>query len=306
MNQILYTENSKSKKVKGPVEIKKVVLFFSIAIILFGIVLLGQGSYAMYKQNEEKKINETIPTIQIEQKEKQAVIKVSHDKEIVQMTYQINEEQEKVIPGNGRTSLEQTIDLSVGSNDILITVIDINGKETSEQVNLEVETDLSIELAVVGNKIKITASDTQEGMNYLTYKWNNDEETRVEMTEESPNKIEVEADIPVGYNTLTINAVNQKNIIRTKEQEVRGVKKPEISAVQEDEYIVITVTDEEGLQSIEHNLNGEVLQTIDAGGQTELVYRQQLVEGDNYITVTATSTSGAETVFYGLCKNETN
>ena len=306
MNQILYTENSKSKKVKGPVEIKKIVLFFSIAIILFGVVLLGQGSYAMYKQIEENKVNSTVPDIQIEQQDKEAIITITHDKAIAQLIYVLNSGQEVIIPGNGQMQMSQTVSLSVGSNVLSIKVVDINGQEVSNEVNLEVETDLTIELAVVGNKIKITATDTQEGMSYLTYGWNNEEETRVEVTEESPYKIEVEADIPVGYNTLTINAVNQKNVIRTKEQEVRGVKKPEISAVQEEEYIVITVTDEEGLDSIEHNLNGEVLQTIDAGGQKELVYKQQMVEGDNYVTVTATSSSGAKTVFYGLCKNETN
>lgn len=306
MNQILYTENSKSKKVKGPVEIKKIVLFFSIAIILFGVILLGQGSYAMYKQIEENKVNSTVPDIQIEQQDKEAIITVTHDKAIAQLIYVLNSGQEVIIPGNGQMQMSQTVSLSVGSNVLSVKVVDINGQEVSNEVNLEVETDLTIELAVVGNKIKITATDTQEGMSYLTYGWNNEEETRVEVTEESPYKIEVEADIPVGYNTLTINAVNQKNVIKTKEQEVRGVKKPEISAVQEEEYIVITVTDEEGLDSIEHNLNGEVLQTIDAGGQKELVYKQQMVEGDNYVTVTATSSSGAKTVFYGLCKNETN
>lgn len=303
MNQILYTEPS--KKTKGPVEIKKIVLFFSIAIIIFGIILLGQGSYAIYKQKEESKINNTIPNIQIDRQETKAKISVTHNKAIAELVYTLNNGEEKTIPGNGNTTIEKEVELSVGNNVLSVKAIDINGKEASTQVNFEVETDLKIELAVIGNKIKITASDTQEGMNYLTYKWNNDEETRVDINAENQATIEVEADIPVGLNTLIINAVNKNNVVKTKEQEVKGVKKPEISAYQEDDYIVITVKDEEGIQTIEHNLNnGEVQQTIDGGSQKEIIYKQQMVGGDNYIIVTVKSVSGAETVFYGLCKNE--
>ena len=303
MNQILYTETTK-KRTKGPIEIKKIVLFFAISIILFGTILLGQGAYAMYKQKQEDKKNLTVPTIQIDkQEDNKAKITVTHDKVISQLIYAINDGEEQILEGNGTNTIETEIDLSVGKNQIVAKAIDINGKETVQETSFEVEADLNIELSVVGNKIKITAKDVQEGMNYITYKWNNDEETRVDVNEETPYSIEIETEIPVGLNTLTINAVNKNNVIRTKEQEVKGIRKPEITAYQEGEYIVITVTDEEGIETILHNLNGEDLQTIQGENQKEIVYKQQIVQGDNYVTVTVKSISGAETVFYGICKN---
>ncbi len=303
MNQILYTEEAK-RRGKGPVDIRKVVIFFVIAIILFAIILIGQGSYAMYKQNEEKKKNETIPTIDITkvEDEKQAKITINHDKAIANVIYKINDEDEKQLQVDGTNIIDKNIDLSVGTNYIEVTAIDINGKQQTSQTTIEVEEDLNIELSVIGNNIKIIASDTKEGMSYLTYKWNNEEEVRVDL-QEDPYKIEVETQIPVGQNTLQINAVNKENIVKTKEQPVKGIKKPEVTAYQEGEYIVITVKDEEGIETIEHDLNGELLQTIEGGSQKELTYMQQIITGDNYVTVTVKSISGAETVFYGVCKN---
>ena len=303
MNQILYTEEAK-RRGKGPVDIRKVVIFFVIAIILFAIILIGQGSYAMYKQNEEKKKNETIPTINITkvEDEKQAKITINHDKAIANVIYKINDEDEKQLQVDGTNIIDKNIDLSVGTNYIEVTAIDINGKQQTSQTTIEVEEDLNIELSVIGNNIKIIASDTKEGMSYLTYKWNNEEGVRVDL-QEDPYKIEVETQIPVGQNTLQINAVNKENIVKTKEQPVKGIKKPEVTAYQEGEYIVITVKDEEGIETIEHDLNGELLQTIEGGSQKELTYMQQIITGDNYVTVTVKSISGAETVFYGVCKN---
>lgn len=300
MNQILYTETS--NKSKGPIEIKKIILFFSIAIILFGIILLGQWGYGKYKKERENKINNTVPSINIEQIESEAIIKVTHDKVIRELVYTLNNGQEKVISGNGNTNMEQKVELNTGNNLLLVKVIDINGKEEFKQYNFEVESLLKIELAVVGNKIKITAFDTKEGMAYLTYSWNNDTETRVDVKAENPNKIEVEADIPVGLNTLKINAVNKNNVVRTKEQEVKGVKKPEITAYHDGEYINITVKDEEGIKTIEHNINGEVQNLSGVEGLKEVTYKQQMLEGDNNIIVTVTSISGAKEELKGVCK----
>ena len=56
MNQILFVQD---KKRNNPQDTKKIVLFFSVAIIIFGIILFGQGVYGVYtnkeKSNEKKK-----------------------------------------------------------------------------------------------------------------------------------------------------------------------------------------------------------------------------------------------------------
>ena len=49
MNQILITEKKKkSKKApRGPIEVKGIVRFFAVFIMIFGIILASEGSYAL-------------------------------------------------------------------------------------------------------------------------------------------------------------------------------------------------------------------------------------------------------------------
>ena len=74
MNQILSVDNNgkekrKKSKVKtssaGPVEINKIVKFFSIAILVFGVFFIGSGSYSMYTDLKTKNSN-LQPSIYIE------------------------------------------------------------------------------------------------------------------------------------------------------------------------------------------------------------------------------------------------
>ena len=299
MNQILSTGPNQKK----PTDIKKIIKFFCIAIILFGIILLGQGSYTLYKNYNQSKIEETIPQIQVSREDKIIKINISHDKVIDKMLYHWNQEQDSEVLGNNRISFTQELELPVGTNTLTIKVIDINGKESTYTEEYTVENELNIELSVIGNKISIKAQDP-DGMNYLTYKWNNNEEIRVEANGQNKNIIEIEEEIPVGLNTLIINAVNVNNIVKTKEQDIKGVKKPEVSVTTDGVDIIVSVIDEEGIKEIEHKVNEDEPQKLEGNGQKKIEYKQSLISGDNYVTITVTSNSGAKTEFKGVCYNE--
>ena len=45
MNQILFTENKKKNNLQ---DTKKIVLFFAVTLIVFGLILAGQGIYGIY------------------------------------------------------------------------------------------------------------------------------------------------------------------------------------------------------------------------------------------------------------------
>lgn len=51
MNQILYIEDKKNNQ---KADIKAVIRFFCMAIIIFGIVFISQGSYALYINSSRK------------------------------------------------------------------------------------------------------------------------------------------------------------------------------------------------------------------------------------------------------------
>ena len=67
MNQILSVEQPVKKKRKtknsGPIEIEKIVRFFAIAMIIFGIVIISSASYAMYKGTQLEKITFIISVV---------------------------------------------------------------------------------------------------------------------------------------------------------------------------------------------------------------------------------------------------
>lgn len=248
MNQILQTEN---KKNNGPIEITKVIKFFAIAIAIFAIILIGLGIYHLITQKREQTsekpvIDEQVPEVNINREEDDIKIEVTHNKPISKILYNWNQEEENTIEGNNQTSIIETITLPYGTNTLNITIIDINGTETKFQKEYVVEGNGKpiIELKLTtDNKIKITAHDISN-IKDITYSWNNGEETKIEATAENLTVMEQEIEIPLGQNTLKVQATNQNNITTTKEIEVKGVKKPTLNFKKEGDYLIIKAEDE--------------------------------------------------------------
>ena len=129
------------------------------------------------------------------------------------------------------------------------------------------------------------------------YHWNDEEDTIVQVTETNEKQIEEKISILKGENTLTIIAVDEEGNETKKEQIFKGAKKPTIEVVQENDKIKVTIKDEENIQKIEMNINGEILTTDpDNTGEPlnlkEVPLEQQLVPGKNTITITAYSVNG--------------
>lgn len=300
MNQILYTNNPKKKG--GPLEINVVLRVFAILCIIFGVILIGQASYAMLTKKADNNAKESIPLVEITQIEDSLKLKVKHDKLIDKIVYSWNGNQEIVLQGKGRMELEETIDLPIGTNTLLLKITDIAGKTVNYNKNYErAEGDITkpeIELLVESSKIKIVVKDETE-IDYISYYWNEEDETIIEAREESPKQIEEKIEILRGENTLTIIAVDKAGNKTTKEQVFRGVKKPVINLAREGKDLIIKVTDEEGIQKIEYTLNGVQYSTDPQNTGTplnrkELEFKQTLEDGENEITIKAYSISGLD------------
>ena len=99
MNQILYTiQDENSKK-----NLKKILLFFVIAIIIFGIILTGKGGYQLVssiKRRNEAIEMAKIPVIGISMENNQAIIKVEHTKNIKSIIYRWNKGEETTLSEN--------------------------------------------------------------------------------------------------------------------------------------------------------------------------------------------------------------
>lgn len=243
MNQILFTQNTKQNSSKA--DINKIILFFVIFLMLFGIIMAVSGGINVYKKSAQKQAKQT------------------------------------------QTTNENTLQVPV------IT-------EPEDPNNSEIdETKPKIQITVSGNYAKIKATDETE-LDYITYKWNDEEETKIYAPQEDETTIQESVEILRGQNRLTVLAVdkagNQYQTVKTYE----GITKPVIDVVQEGNELVIKVTDEEGIDYVYYNLNGKEYKLRTEATQKELEYRQAMDEGDNRISMEAYNIKGEKTTFEGI------
>ena len=291
MNQILATSEATSKKKRsGPADIKTIVKVFAIVMIVFGVFMIGTGSYAMYKDNESKNSEVTKPTITETQKdEKTVLVSVAHDKAIDRIEYKWNDGEVQTVTGNGRRNIEIEVEIPGGTNTLTVRAIDVNGQEISTDIDYTAE-DI-INLTVSGNKLKITAENETE-ISYMTYRWDEEEEQKIDI---NSTTVDQEIDIPMGEHNLTVILVDINNETITKEQKVKGVTKPviEIGADEAKENYLVTITDETGLDKVEVTLRGETKTVTVEDNATEVKYRFPLIENDeNMLEITAYNVDG--------------
>lgn len=171
LNQILYIESKKNQKA----DIRTIIKFFAIAVIVFGVVFVGSAAFNLLKkQNAGTNIPpETIPTIKIESDGEKVYISVEHDKELTAVFFRWNDEEEKEINTYGQNVTGRQEDLLQGTNTLFVRAVDILGKETTAHKDFVVEaTKPVIEVSDLrnGDSIRIRVRDSKE-LQYITYRW---------------------------------------------------------------------------------------------------------------------------------------
>lgn len=257
MNQILSTTN-KTSKPTNIINIKKIIMFFAIAILVFGIVLAGVKLYNLYIENN-KKVEVVNPDVKIEKEGETSVkISVSTSIGINKVVYYWNDLDKNEIQVNGNTSMTKTIDMMAGQNTLTVQVIDKNNNETKYTNQFTSNVDVTKPVinctADETAKIKITATD-ETALDYITYKWEDGEETKVTAKTEDPTKIEVNIDAQRGTKKLLITAVDTAKNTSTKEQSFQGVNEPVIDAYQNANIANVKVTHDMGFEKVEFIIN---------------------------------------------------
>lgn len=308
MNQILSVEPPRPKKEKkqkmrnssggGTIEIDKIVRFFAIVLIVFGIVMIGSGSYSMY-QGMQTGNTEAKPTISVQQvTETQLQIEVSHTTPLQRVTYNWNGEEMVELDASGKRSVQQTIEIPTGDNTLNIYATDQEGKETNYSQNYSIEGDISIDFAVEGSNLKVTASGKNE-ISYMTYRWDDEEEQRIDINAMTTEQL---IEIPMGQHTLTVSVVDINNTTQTEEQEVKGVTRPTLEVTTDGSAnFVIRASDDEGLTKVEVTIDEDENQKYMFN--LEQIYSKEerkqfeynkfaLHDGENKIEVTVYNESG--------------
>lgn len=299
MNQILSTSmpmDNKKKKSGQSIATSSILKFFGIAILIFGIFLAGTGVYAIYKNQSYQQEQNLEPTISIENKtENTVMLRITHKRNIARVEYGWNDEEKTVVNGNNGKYLETEIKIPSGTNTLHVLVVDETGKEMTYEKQYEMESKINLE--VTGNKIKITY-DGDTKISYMTYRWDEEEETTVEINNTSIDK---EIDAIKGLHTLTVVVVDENNNTDTKQQKINGVSKPKITMGidEQQQHFVIQASDEEQLSKIRFVLNKDeenqsYFVNLEEQNLKEIQYVVpfELKQGENIIEVTVYNTNG--------------
>lgn len=304
MNQILVTEKKKKNKKtsRGPIEIKGIVRFFAVFIMLFGIVLAGEGSYALYKEIDESK-PENIPNLTLTRDGDTVILKIEHNTEISKVNYRWNDGEENSIP-EGTTYVEEEILLPDGNNVLNITVIDMKNREYQfiKEYNLEgvdiTKPNIEVTQTEEGTaNISIVASD-ETAITEMTYKINDEQEVTVQATEEGQKEITQDITLPEGQNTLTVVAKDTTDNVTTYEKQIIVSSKPTIEIVsQEGNTITLKISDKYGLKDVIVNLNGKVYSSRDIDqnpnvNKNEIYVPLELQSGNNVLSIEVTNVNG--------------
>ena len=304
MNQILVTEKKKKNKKtsRGPIEIKGIVRFFAVFIMLFGIVLAGEGSYALYKEIDESK-PENIPDLSLTRDGDIVILQVEHNTEISKINYRWNDGEENSIP-EGTTYVEEEILLPDGNNVLNITVIDMKNREYQfiKEYNLEgvdiTKPNIEVTQTEEGTaNISIVASD-ETAITEMTYKINDEQEVTVQATEDGQKEITQDITLPEGQNTLTVVARDTTDNVTTYEKQIIVSSKPTIEIVsQEGNTITLKISDKYGLKDVIVNLNGKVYSSRDIDqnpnvNKNEIYVPLELQSGNNVLSIEVTNVNG--------------
>ena len=200
MNQILYSGGKKEKN-----NITKIVKAFCIIIIVFSLFFIVQGTYALVTKDSKTKIgakSDSTPNVNVTSQGGKAILDISHSKGISKVEYSWNDGEKTSIDENNKTQIKEELVVPNGDCVLNITIVDSDGIETKCEKKFEYDpsTDVTlpeINIKAVPGKITIEAKDNVE-MSYITYKWNDEQENKVEVSGDDKTKITQEIEVKKG------------------------------------------------------------------------------------------------------------
>ena len=292
MNQILSTDMPNNiKKEKKPIATNSILKFLVIAMIIFGLCIIGSGAYALYQNQAEERIKNSEPTISLENKTDTVVLlKVVGQVNIAKIEYYWNDGKSTTVNGNSGKYLEAEITIPAGQNTLHIIVQDENGKETTYDKDYDIES--NIQLEVIDDKIHITYSG-DEVISYMTYRWDDEDEYTLQV---DGRELDEEIDVMSGLHTLTVIVVDEENNTDMKVQKINGIAKPEINIYTDEskEHFVIKASSESNITRVEITIdqNEEQKYLLNLEGKeisdfTYTISELSIHDGDNYIEVVA-------------------
>lgn len=300
MNQILMTENKKQKKQtkqknNGPLEIKSIVRFFAIVIIIFGVFLVGQGSYALYKDAVDRD-PKNIPAVTLSRLNDTAILYVEHSTEISKIIYSWDNGEETVLPEGGTTAQEEIL-LPNQNSTLNITIEDMEGKQVNYQKlyyldGIDITKPSIVIDAQNGNRKMIIRATDETEIKSLTYKWEDEEPIVILADSAGQTEITKEIDLTPGTKKIKVTAEDANSNVDIIEQEIIATtSEPKIELDRNGKQLFMNISDEDGIRNIKVNLNGKEFEG-NTNRKEVRIGPFDLREGNNTILVEVTNVSG--------------
>ena len=303
MNQILVLENkTKKKKTKtmssGPADIKNILRFFAVVLIIFAIVMIGHSSYAIYRDAKGNNTND-LANISITRVNDTLLVDVQSTYIIDKFKYSWRNSQQTSVPEES-TSFQEEIILPSENNILTIVLEDETGRATTytREIILDgidiVEPTIEIEQGQ-GLSVLITATDETQ-IEYMTYGIDDGEEIRIDKNNVADKTIKYAVtDMPRGEHVIYVTAVDSfGNTEEIEKTIIVSSEMPTIDSIDIDEEngkILIKASDVDGLQSIEVNINGAEYH-MDNINRTEATFSLNLRQGTNTLSIKLTNVNG--------------
>lgn len=307
MNQILVMENKKKKRSRnsGPAEIENILKFFAIALIVFGVLFIGHGSYAIYKDAKGKD-KKNLPTLTMERVNDEVIIKATSSIKIKNLIYSWNTDEETKIPVDG-TFIEENVMLLNENGTLNVKIEDEKGRTVKYQKEFIIDgldiTKPTIEIQEQGSNgtIKITATDETQ-MKYISYSINGSDEIQIDKSDAEDKIMNYILKLQKGENKLTVTAVDSSGNFESIEKTIIVSGKTTMNLKIENGKLVVTAEDPDGIKDIEINLNG-VTKSVKDINQKSIKATLNIVEGTNNIRIKITNvnsliTTGAKEFNY--------
>lgn len=307
MNQILVMENKKKKRSRntGPAEIENILKFFAIALIVFGVLFIGHGSYAIYKDAKGKD-KKNLPILTMERVNDEVIIKATSSIKIKNLIYSWNTDEETKIPVDG-TFIEENVMLLNENGTLNVKIEDEKGRTVKYQKEFIIDgldiTKPTIEIQEQGSNgtIKITATDETQ-MKYISYSINGSDEIKIDKSDAEDKIMNYILKLKKGENKLTVTAVDSSGNFEIIEKTIIVSGKTTMNLKIENGKLVVTAEDPDGIKDIEINLNG-VTKSVKDINQKSIKATLNIVEGTNNIRIKITNvnsliTTGAKEFNY--------
>lgn len=272
MNQILSTENSYKPHNTGGeklLDMRKIIIIFSILIVVFAIVILAAVGYGKIREKSSKGAiaNLNRPTIKVEPKDNKCSITVEYDEGLDKVSFwwnDSNEIEEKNM--NGGAKCITSIDIPINDYNVLhirATGKDGSTSELDQEVTTANATDddpnkpkISFFFSEAGDITIVITSD--KGLKSVSYSWEDEEEIIMEPDEVGQTKMEFTIEGKRGTNKIKVKAVDIDDNEKTKEQLTVGIHKPEFNIVlNHGNMLSIDIDHDSGFKKVIITINGQ-------------------------------------------------